>query len=83
MKIISHSYYWDGGTVKLETDEGTYYVDGRDGTETPQAVYDKHPDEEGALIVGEDVMEELKECLKGYYDQSKAIEKWLKDKFGG
>ena len=83
MKIISYDNFLDGGTLKLETDKGTYFVDGRIGTKTQDEIYDAYPDDEGAKIISAEIKEEIKKCLKGYHDQYLSGQAWLEEKFGG
>ena len=47
----------DGGTVRYEGLDGEtyYYKDGRIGTNTPGAIYDRYPGDMGAVIL-EDVV---------------------------
>jgi len=85
MKIISYDSYLDGGTIKLETDKGTYYIDGRIDTmrsEKPNEIYDKYPDDEGAKVVSAEIKEEIKQVLKYSHDQYLSGQAWLKEKFG-
>jgi len=77
MKILSHDAYLDGGTIKLETNIGTYYVDNRIDTDTPNEVYDRYPDDKGASIVSTDIKAALTLAL-GEYHQSDYIKDILK-----
>jgi len=73
MKILSYDVFLDGGTVEVVTDNGTYYIDGRIETwdsDNPHEIYDRDPDEEGAIIVNPNVNDELIKAFETYHDQS-------------
>jgi hypothetical protein len=56
MRLIKINGYLDGGTIILETDEGTFYIDRRIGTKTPEQLYDKYPDKPDAEIIRNDII---------------------------
>ena len=67
MIIKNIDAYLDGGTYKIESDIGTYYIDHRIDTDTPNAIYDKYPDEEKARIVSSPTFKEaLRFALEDY-----------------
>ena len=43
--------YKDGGTIRIETDIGKYYVDRRIGTKTRDKIYNGYPKEDNSNII--------------------------------
>ena len=50
MKVLHTQIYLDGGSIKVFTDEGTWCIDRRIGTETKDRLYTSYPDNGGTLI---------------------------------
>ena len=71
MRIQKLDFYWDGGTCEVITDEGQFCIDSRLGTETPNAIYDKYPDDDSAKIVDSDIKKTLIELLREYAKDDK------------
>lgn len=85
MKIQRLDFYLDGGTVAVTTEAGTYFVDRRIETNTWCAIYDKYPNNTGAMVVNPDtaalLWSELRSnSIPGY---ERAIETLLSDKNKG
>jgi len=80
MRILDVDFCWDGGSAIIKTSDGQYAVDRRLDTDTPNSIWDRHPDDEGAVRVDE-VHDKLVVALKLYkptrYD--KAIAKLIED----
>lgn len=68
MKIKKFVSYLDGGTIELETDNGTFCFDHRLNTTTEGRLYKGYPkDDNSGLIENSDELEtELIEALKLY-----------------
>lgn len=62
MQISSVDFYLDGGTAKVVTDDGTFYIDRRLGSKTPCSIWNLHPDEDRASR-RDDVRQALTEAL--------------------
>jgi len=58
MKIIHIDSYKDGGTMKIETESQTYYIDGRIRSTTKGEVYIGYPEKDNSNIA--DSQKELK-----------------------
>lgn len=56
MRLIRINGCLDGGTIILETDEGTFYIDRRIDTKTPDQLYDEYPDKSDAEIIRNDII---------------------------
>ena len=50
MKVLNTINYLDGGSQIVFTDEGTWCIDRRIGTETKDRLYTSYPDNGGTLI---------------------------------
>ncbi len=50
MKVLNTMIYLDGGSTTVFTDEGTFCIDRRIGTETKDRLYTAYPDNGGTLI---------------------------------
>ena len=77
MNIIDVDYCWDGGSALIGTDAGTYCVDRRIDSETPNAVYTAYPDEGGILC--NSVRGDLLDALQRYGHQDDAIQILIND----
>lgn len=84
MKINNIGACLDGGTVKVETNEGTFYIDRRIGTETKGNVYDDYPDRGNIMDNGEEIKQRLYNSLEGYehpfYKNIESIREFIKPK---
>ena len=64
MKIIGFTTYKDGGTVRIITQEESYYIDSRLRTKTKGTIYIGYPKDDNSIIA--DNQEKLKkEILLG------------------
>ena len=84
MIINNIDVYKDGGTVKVETNEGTFYIDRRIGTETRANVYDDYPNRGNRRENGEEIKQRLYDSLEGYehpfYKNIDSIREFIKPK---
>ena len=84
MTINNIDVYRDGGTVKVETNEGTFYVDRRIGTETKANVYNDYPNRGNIMDNGEEIKQRLYNSMEGYehpfYKNIESIRDFIKPK---
>jgi hypothetical protein len=79
MKVDFLSYYKDGGTVGINTDEGTYYMDYRISSETQGKLLDGKPKEKNSKeVVNASLRQEIANAMKVYepsrFEPQKKIE---------
>ena len=60
--------YSDGGTVKLTTNIGDYYIDNRIGSETKYKLYDNYPDRGNPIKDDKKIKNKLYKALENYQD---------------
>jgi hypothetical protein len=72
MKIINLDVYRDGGTIKVETDKGDFYIDRRlnfnNDIETIGEVFDDYPKRGNLIPNSNELKKEIYEALKDYDD---------------
>jgi len=66
MKVLNAMYFLDGGSVTVFTDEGTWCIDGRIGTDTKDRLYTDHPERGGRLIENMLLTNLVLDALKEY-----------------
>ena len=66
MKVLNTIDYLDGGSQIVLTDEGTWCVDRRIGTETKDRLYTTYPDNGGTLIENMPLTNLVLEALSEY-----------------
>ena len=66
MKVLNTIYYLDGGSQIVFTDEGTWCIDRRIGTETKDRLYTAYPDNGGTLIENMTLTNLVLEALNEY-----------------
>lgn len=66
-EIKEMEVYSDGGTVKLTTNIGDYYIDNRLGSETKYKLYDNYPDRGNLIKDDEKIKNELYNVLENYH----------------
>jgi hypothetical protein len=69
-KIISKDIARDGGTVRLQTDAGVYYIDRSIGTKTRDFVYIFVDSTDAMIFVSESISKSVHE-LHNQYEKSK------------
>ena len=84
MIINNIDVYRDGGTVKVETNEGIFYIDRRIRTETKGGVYDDYPNKGNIIDNGEEIKQRLYNSMEGYehpfYKNIEGIREFIKPK---
>jgi hypothetical protein len=84
MIINNIDVYRDGGTIKVETNEGTFYIDRRIRTETKANVYDDYPKSGNIIDNGEEIKQRLYDSLESYehpfYKNIEGIREFIKPK---
>tara|TARA_Y100001937_G_C7039258_1_gene293843 strand:+ start:369 stop:638 length:270 start_codon:yes stop_codon:yes gene_type:complete len=60
--------YKDGGTTKIVTNRGTFYIDKRLKSKTKYAIYDNYPDRGNKLENDKELKKELYNAMNGYND---------------
>lgn len=72
MKIIDSVFYTDNTTVRLETDNGNFYLDNKG------KLYDMHPINVMANEISGSVSVGIKKAAKdGKYKNQKEVKEWL------
>jgi hypothetical protein len=66
MKVLNTMIYLDGGSTTVFTDEGTWCIDGRIGTDTKDRLYTDHPERGGRLIENMELTKSVLKALKEY-----------------
>jgi|TARA_B100000767_G_C19255088_1_gene324835 hypothetical protein len=67
MEIKDIDMYKDGGTVKLTTNTGTYYIDNRLRSETKYKLYDNYPDRGNLIKDDKEIKNKLHKALEEYH----------------
>lgn len=69
MKVVikEMDVYTDGGTVKLTTNMGDYYIDNRLGSETKHKLYDNYPDRGNIIKDDKEIKSDLYKVLENYH----------------
>ena len=67
MRINKLDTYKDGGTIKVDTDEGIFYIDRRMG-DTDGLVYDDYPSRGNIIPNGNEIKRKIYDALEGYED---------------
>ena len=60
--------YKDGGTTKIVTDSGTFYIDKRLKSKTKYAIYDKYPSRGNKIENDKELKKELYNAMNDYND---------------
>ncbi len=67
MKIINIDGYLDGGTLRITTETGIYYIDNRIRTLTTGKIYDGYPSTSTNILENQsEIREAIIEALDGY-----------------
>lgn len=66
MNVLNVDFYFDGGTARIKTDVGDFYVDRRLKTNYEGYVFDRYPDDCKAFIVCDEISKELLSSLSTY-----------------
>jgi hypothetical protein len=64
MIVKRTSWYKDGGTAKIETDNGTFYLDYRLGSTTKGKLFDAYPGSKDPTTDEEDAFEVVKASIR-------------------
>ncbi len=67
MRINKLDTALDGGTIKVDTDEGIFYIDRRMG-DTDGLVYDDYPSRGNIIPNGNEIKRKIYDALEGYED---------------
>ena len=67
MRINRLNTYRDGGTIKVETNKGIFYIYRRRG-DTDGLVYDDYPSRGNIIPNGDEIKMEIYYALEGYED---------------
>lgn len=66
MKVLNTMIYLDGGSQTVFTDEGTFWLDRRIGTETKNRLYTTHKNQGGVLIENMILTDNVLKALSEY-----------------
>jgi hypothetical protein len=73
MKITKLDIYKDGGTIKVETNEGTFYIDRRlnnkGDIDTIGEVFDDYPNQGNLIPNVNEIKIKIYDALEGYEDE--------------
>ena len=73
MKVVSIDFFLDGGTAKIVTDIGTFYLDDRLGTVTPGRIYDRYPSwKESQILSDKSFLNQLSTAILEFSSQQDA-----------
>jgi hypothetical protein len=72
MKVNRLETYRDGGTIKVDTDEGVFYIDRRlprnKDIDTIGKVFDDYPERGNLVANGNEIKIKIYDALEGYED---------------
>lgn len=79
MKVTNIIMYMDGGTASIATDDGTYCIDKRLLTKTPNALYKDYPLKDNSNLISKtiELKKELLAALKIYSSANDLSEYYL------
>ena len=66
MRINNIDMYLDGGTIKIDTTEGIFYIDRRIDTETKEVVYNDYPKTGEVMDNSDEIKQKIYDAMEGY-----------------
>lgn len=84
MEIYKFNAYLDGGTIEIETDQGTFCFDGRIKSNTKGMLYRGYPEKDNSNLIqkSDNLEREIISALKEHKDPfyQNAINRFIKSK---